>query len=63
MEEMTIPMMLKKINDLMYSRANADLEQMNLTLAQMHVLIRLHENDKEEVPLEKYEGFGAVFPN
>lgn len=43
MEEMTILMMLKKINDLMCRRASTDLEQVNLTL------MRLHENDKEEV--------------
>ena len=47
MEEMTILMMLKKINDLMCRRASTDLEQVNLTL------MRLHENDKEEVSLKQ----------
>ena len=49
MEEMTILMMLKKINDLMCRRASTDLEQVNLTL------MRLHENDKEEVSLRQRE--------
>lgn len=49
MEEMTILMMLKKINDLMCRRASTDLEQVNLTL------MRLHENDKEEVSLRQLE--------
>lgn len=36
MEEMTILMMLKKINDLMCRRASADLEQVNLTLNRLY---------------------------
>ena len=36
MEEMTILMMLKKINDLMCRRASTDLEQVNLTLNRLY---------------------------
>lgn len=36
MEEMTILMMLKKINDLMCRRASTDLEQVNLTLTRLY---------------------------
>lgn len=36
MEEMTILMMLKKINDLMCRRASTNLEQVNLTLNRLY---------------------------
>lgn len=36
MEEMTILMMLKKINDLMCRSASTDLEQVNLTLNRLY---------------------------
>lgn len=55
MEELTIAMMLKKLNDEMNKRANADLERQNLTFSQMHVLIYLYRSDKEEIPLKELE--------
>jgi DNA-binding MarR family transcriptional regulator len=55
MEEMTIAMMLKKVNDELYKKANAELQKNNLTFSQMHVLIYLSRSEKNDVPLKELE--------
>ena len=50
-----IPLLLKKINDRMYAKANADLGASNMTFSQMHVLIFLANEPQHEAALKDLE--------
>ncbi|MGI5990058.1 MAG: MarR family winged helix-turn-helix transcriptional regulator [Lachnospiraceae bacterium] len=50
-----IPMLLKKINDRMFAKANADMSASNLTFSQMYVLVHLTKADGRMVSLKELE--------
>ena len=47
--------MLKQLHDEMEKRANNSLRSQNLTLAQMHVLLLLHDAPNYQLPLKELE--------
>ena len=56
MADINLGLLLKKISESMHRRANADLQQMDLTFAQMHVLVRLHHAPAYTLRLKELEG-------
>lgn len=56
MAESDLGLLLKKINESLARRANANLQAQDLTFAQMHVLARLHHAPGYTLRLKELEG-------
>ena len=52
----SLGLLLKKINEGMARRANLNLQQQELTFAQMHVLLRLYHAPEHTLTLKELEG-------